>query len=279
MRIDTWETKPELALAAIERMRLASDDGDPTLANAARAAEREQVRDEIAAMLAGDEATQGLFLAACRAAVLFNQGRERTKTNAIRLIHEGARLPLMTLAQRLVEDGHLVEANDFGLLQVTEFDEMVADPASARPLVLERRTLFDTYSGLQETFVFARTQPPPDTWPERGAAPVEVAKAGDVLTGVPGCPGVVRGRARVITSSLDPTALEPGDILVAPSTDPSWTPLFVPAAGVVVNVGAPQSHAMIVSRELGIPCIPSVTDATVASPTARWSRSTGAPGR
>jgi len=139
---------------------------------------------------------------------------------------------------------------------------MLADPASARPIVLERRTLFDTYSGLQETFVFARTQPSPETWPERGAAPVEVAKAGDVLTGVPGCPGVVRGRARVITSSLDPTALEPGDILVAPSTDPSWTPLFVPAAGVVVNVGAPQSHAMIVSRELGIPCIPSVTDAT-----------------
>ncbi len=262
MRIDTWETKPELALAAIERMRLASDDGDPTVANAARAAEREQVRDEIAAMLAGDPATQGLFLAACRAAVLFNQGRERTKTNAIRLIHEGARLPLMTLARRLVDEGHLVEANDFGLLQVTEFDEMVADPASARPLVLERRALFDTYSGLQETFVFARTQPAPDTWPERGAGPVEVAKAGDVLTGVPGCPGVVRGRARVVTSSLDPTALEPGDILVAPSTDPSWTPLFVPAAGVVVNVGAPQSHAMIVSRELGIPCIPSVTDAT-----------------
>jgi rifampicin phosphotransferase len=168
----------------------------------------------------------------------------------------------MTLARRLVQDGHLVEANDFGLLQVTEFDEMVADPQSARAIVLERRELFDTYSGLQETFVFARTQPSPDTWPERGAAPVEVAKAGDVLTGVPGCPGVVRGRARVVTSSLDPSALEPGDILVAPSTDPSWTPLFVPAAGVVVNVGAPQSHAMIVSRELGIPCIPSVTDAT-----------------
>jgi pyruvate,water dikinase len=60
----------------------------------------------------------------------------------------------------------------------------------------------------------------------------------------------------------DPAGLEPGDILVAPLTDPSWTPLFVPAAGVVVNVGAPQSHAMIVSRELGIPCVPSVTDAT-----------------
>ena len=52
------------------------------------------------------------------------------------------------------------------------------------------------------------------------------------------------------------------DILVAPITDPSWTPLFVPAAGVVVDVGAPLSHAIIVSRELGIPCVISATDAT-----------------
>ena len=51
----------------------------------------------------------------------------------------------------------------------------------------------------------------------------------------------------------DPMALEPGDILVAPHTDPAWTPLFVPAAGVVVNVGAQASHAIIVSRESGDP--------------------------
>ena len=62
--------------------------------------------------------------------------------------------------------------------------------------------------------------------------------------------------------SHDPTALEPGDVLVAPITDPSWTPLFVPAGGVVVDVGAALSHAIIVSRELGIPCVVSATDAT-----------------
>ena len=49
---------------------------------------------------------------------------------------------------------------------------------------------------------------------------------------------------------------------MAPITDPSWTPLFVSAGGVIVDVGAAQSHAMIVSRELGIACVPSVTDAT-----------------
>ncbi len=60
----------------------------------------------------------------------------------------------------------------------------------------------------------------------------------------------------------DPTALDPGDILVAPFTDPSWTPLFMTAGGVVVDVGGQISHAVIVSRELGLPCVVSATDAT-----------------
>ena len=54
----------------------------------------------------------------------------------------------------------------------------------------------------------------------------------------------------------------PGEVLVAPLTDPAWTPLFLPAAAVVVNVGALMSHAVIVSRELAIPCVVSVADAT-----------------
>ena len=83
-----------------------------------------------------------------------------------------------------------------------------------------------------------------------------------MLTGISGCPGVATGRARVILDPFKGGDLEPGDVLVAPITDPSWTPLFVPAAGVVVDVGAQLSHAIIVSRELGIPCVVSVTDAT-----------------
>jgi pyruvate,water dikinase len=83
---------------------------------------------------------------------------------------------------------------------------------------------------------------------------------------MPGCPGIAEGTARVILDSNDPSALEPGDVLVAPITDPSWTPLFVPAAGVVVDVGAALSHAIIVSRELGIPCVVSAIGATRSIP-------------
>jgi pyruvate,water dikinase len=89
---------------------------------------------------------------------------------------------------------------------------------------------------------------------------------------------VAEGVARVLLDPSDPTALEPGDVLVAPITDPSWTPLFVPAAAVVVDVGALQSHAVIVSRELGIPCVVSATGATRSIPHGARVRVDGSTG-
>jgi pyruvate,water dikinase len=60
----------------------------------------------------------------------------------------------------------------------------------------------------------------------------------------------------------DPSRLEPGDILITVSTDPSWTPLFLAAGAVITDIGAVGTHAVIVSRELGIPCVPSISNAT-----------------
>ncbi len=94
----------------------------------------------------------------------------------------------------------------------------------------------------------------------------KLVQVGDVLQGVAGSPGVITGAARILLDLSDPTRLEPGDILIAPSTDPSWTPLFLSAGGVITNIGAVGTHAVIVSRELGIPCVPSIADATVAHP-------------
>lgn len=107
-----------------------------------------------------------------------------------------------------------------------------------------------------------------------GEVPNEVEWVGEtaalpnrkVIQGMGGSAGVVTGRARIILDPTNPGNLEPGDILVAPITDPSWTPLFVPASAVVVDVGATMSHAVIVSRELGIPCVVSATGATSRIP-------------
>ena len=91
-------------------------------------------------------------------------------------------------------------------------------------------------------------------------------QVGDVLKGVAGSPGEATGTARIMLDLSDPSLLEPGDILIAPSTDPSWTPLFLVAEAVITDIGAVGTHAVIVSRELGIPCVPSIADATKRIP-------------
>ena len=70
----------------------------------------------------------------------------------------------------------------------------------------------------------------------------------------------------MVTDPTDPGDLGPGDVLVAPLTDPAWTPLFMAVGGVVVDVGGQISHAIIVSRELGLPCVVSATGATERIP-------------
>jgi rifampicin phosphotransferase len=87
------------------------------------------------------------------------------------------------------------------------------------------------------------------------------AGANGALTGSPASTGTVTARARVV---LDPVGahLEPGEILVAPSTDPGWTPLFLTAGGLVMEMGGSGSHGAVVAREYGIPAVVGVPDAT-----------------
>jgi len=87
------------------------------------------------------------------------------------------------------------------------------------------------------------------------------ARTDGALTGSPASTGTVTARARVV---LDPVGahLEPGEILVAPSTDPGWTPLFLTAGGLVMEMGGSNSHGAVVAREYGIPAVVGVPDAT-----------------
>jgi rifampicin phosphotransferase len=89
-----------------------------------------------------------------------------------------------------------------------------------------------------------------------------VAKSDDdTLKGTPASAGVVIGKARVILDPAD-AHLEPGEILVAPSTDPGWTPLFLTAGGLVMEMGGAISHGAVVAREYGIPAVVGVLGAT-----------------
>jgi len=265
LRSPTWETDPDLALAAIDRMRLTPAREAPAGHQQSRADDRGNLGPPLVEALAGNPEVQAQFQAALNAATVFLAGRERSKTNAIRLVHEG-RMAMNELGRRMVEAGHFDAPNNYGMLRNEELDQLLADPAAFTDEIRRREALYAELLELEPPFVFEGDPPPLSEWPRRDARTVVSAGPGDVLTGIPGCPGQATGRARVLADSHDPTALEPGDVLVAPITDPSWTPLFVPACAVVVDVGAPLSHAIIVSRELGIPCVVSVTDGTKRIP-------------
>ena len=85
---------------------------------------------------------------------------------------------------------------------------------------------------------------------------------------------------RVVLEPADFASLLPGEVLVCPYTNPSWTPLFERAAAVVVDTGGLASHAAIVAREYGIPAVMGTGVGTRhAAPTATSSPSTGMPGR
>jgi pyruvate,water dikinase len=265
MRSHTWGTKPELVLSAIDRMRLSPDSAAPSGHQAERKAEADAAADEIRALVAGDPEVAGQFEAGLRAARLYLAGRERSKTNSIRIVHE-MRLALREVGRRLVAAGHLDTIEQVFMFTDDEIDEVLRDPAPWIDVAREREAQYLSLFELEPPFVIVGDPPPLSEWKRRDATTHERSTAGTVLTGIAGCPGVARGRARVILDPSDPTALDPGDILVAPVTDPAWTPLFVPAAAVVVDVGAQITHAVIVSRELGIPCVVSVTGATQKIP-------------
>jgi pyruvate,water dikinase len=259
----TWETDPGIALAALDRIRLQPDAKAPTAQAATLVAEREATVAEVRSRLAvlGDDALTATFEGALVAGnmMIF---RERAKTTLVRALHE-VRVTFRELGRRHAASGDLVDAEHIFMLTGAELDDFVTAPAEQRQRLADRAGDWAQLWELEPPFFISfGVVPPLGDWARKGASGAPVAVEGDVLTGVPGSPGVVRGRARIVLDPADPPDLVPGDIMVAPLTDPAWTPLFLAVDAVVVNVGGQISHAVIVSRELGLPCVVSVADAT-----------------
>mgnify|MGYP001825250516 FL=1 len=172
------------------------------------------------------------------------------------------RVALYEYGRRLVDEGVIDEVEQLFMVTDAELDALRAEPESFTDVIAERWAQYRRLFDYEPVFAVNGWAPTLDEMTPRNAKQVVPAAVGDVLVGAAGSGGVATGRARVVTDAGDPEGLEPGDVLIAPQTDPAWVPLMVPAAAVVVNVGAAGSHAMIVSRELGIPCVVSVEDAT-----------------
>jgi len=158
--------------------------------------------------------------------------------------------------------GRLTEPEDVTMLLSSELDDYVADPPRFTDTIRERVEGYLSLFDLEPPFIIADDLPPLSQWKRRSRPAEEIVRQGAVLTGVGGSAGTYTGPARVIRDLADAAALAPGEVMVAPLTDAAWTPLFLVAGAVVVDMGALNSHAVVVSREVGLPCVLSVTGAT-----------------
>lgn len=188
-------------------------------------------------------------------------------------LHAFARMrrELLGAGAELTGRGLLERADDIMFLDLREA-LAAADGADLRELVATRRAGYERELRRRSVPGLLLSD---GTIPEALAPPSPVTDG--TLTGMAAAPGTVTGRARVI---LDPAGahVEPGEILVAPTTDPGWTPLFLTAGGLVTETGSPMAHGPTVAREYGIPAVICVRDATQLITTGQLITVDGASG-
>lgn len=160
---------------------------------------------------------------------------------------------------------------DIFFLYMGEVEELLAGRAEAAKYIAARKANYETYQALPPFPPVIRGRFDPFTWtknPERrldyydATAPTVQRADSETLQGYAGAAGRVEGRVRFLHSPEEGEQLQPGEILVASTTNVGWTPLFPKVAAIITDVGAPLSHAAIVARELGIPAVVGCGNAT-----------------
>jgi phosphohistidine swiveling domain-containing protein len=162
---------------------------------------------------------------------------------------------LREYGRRLVDAGIFDTVDDVFYLLVDELD---APPPDVSDLVARRRAEQRRLNTVVPPTVFSGGWQPSSTWSP-------ALTSGDTLHGVGVCGGRVRGRVRIVRpETIDD--LQPGEILVAEVTDVGYTAAFCYAAAVVTELGGPMSHAAVVAREFGFPCVVDAQGATKSLP-------------
>ena len=266
----TLADEPLMLLRAIgglaERQRASLPGHGPAVATApatSAATLRERAEARVAQTLAWRPLRRAVFGWVLRQARTRVRSRENLRFERTRVFGRVRRI-FVEAGRRLVAEGRLTAPDDVFYLQVDEvlgFVEGTVTTADLATLAEARRREYARY----------RAQPAPaDRFETRGAVWVGhdyqgAARAadpgGEERRGIGCCPGIVEGRARVITDPRD-ASLAPGEILVAERTDPGWILLFPSASAVVVERGSVLSHSAIVARELGLPAVVSLPGLT-----------------
>jgi pyruvate,water dikinase len=271
--VPRWSDDPRHLLGVLASyLKLEPGPASPDAVFARGAAEAEAMVETLAARARRKSRLRGAAVRFALTRVRELAGlRELPKYDLIVMLG-AVRRELKAVGTELAAKGVLAAADDVFFLDLVEaraglggkdLKEVVAKRRETYELELRRRHV-------------PRVLLSDGTEPE--ARSVAADGEGGALTGTPASAGQVTGVAHVI---LDPVGakLEPGEILVAPSTDPGWTPLFLVAGGLVMEMGGANSHGAVVAREYGIPAVVGVPNATARVATGQRITVDGSAGR
>lgn len=272
-----WRDNPAQVMQMLQSyLRITDPAQAPTAVFQRGEAAAQQVLDDLAAALRhqpnGALKAKLVYVLAERMRALAGL-RESPKffiINLFAIIREG----LLQSGEELVAQGVLTQPDDLMFLHVKELQALAAGYAiDWKALVAERRALY-TREKLRNQI--------PRVLLSDGRAFYEGIRTAQserdgMITGSPVSPGLVEGTVHVV---LDPhnAQLAPGEILVCPGTDPAWTPLFLAAGGLVMEVGGLMTHGSVVAREYGIPAVVGVHEATQRLKTGQRIRVDGSSG-
>ncbi len=251
-----WEEEPNFVIGAVKAYLTAGEENDPSRLEEQAARAREAIEAQIGPAI--PRTLRGKYRELLAGAQKFTRMRESTKANWVRYCRI-LRRPMLELGKRFTARGLLERPDDVFWLLEAEVAAAVASQLTAsasKEAVARHKKQAALLEGteLPEVFELPITPTP--------IAPAEAASK--VYQGMPVSGGKASGPARIIRSAEAAMAAElaPGEVLVAPFTDAPWTPLFVPAAAVVVETGGVLSHAATVAREFGIPAVVAIKGAT-----------------
>jgi rifampicin phosphotransferase len=234
----------------------------------------QQTRDELLAhSILGTGLLRNLFLRSLNKARSLFQIREDTHFYAT-LVQPTVRRVALEFGGRLVQAGALHEVEDVFHLQLKELDSLSEQWPPSEGTIAQIRALVVRRKAKRESLA---NKPMID--PRLFAVTSQVQAGEDVLLkGTSGSPGIACGPAKIVHDVSEFGKLQAGDVLVAPVTNPAWTPLFQRAAAVVVDTGGSASHAAIVAREYGVPAVMGTMNGTKELRDGQWIQVDGSRG-
>jgi pyruvate,water dikinase len=249
-----YRDDPKLLLNQIRTLRLSSTDEDnPEIRYARNREQRQAAYERLSKALAGSWRLP-VFKRLYRVWQCFGGIRETPKFFLIYTLDQ-LRSALLAKGQELVNQGRLDTAEQIFDLTLDDLQSQVEDnQADLREIGKRNREPAD---------LLRRVPRLPAVIDSRGlivTAPLPKAKPGEVV-GMPISSGITQGRIKVLNTPNE-KPFNRGEILVATATDPGWTPLFVNAAAVVLEVGGMLQHGALVAREYGLPCVAGIANAT-----------------